>query len=204
MQWIPRLHSSTSPNVNLGMGMMQRLRRLSFVRNRWCFVQNRVPHNDPVSWSMYSGFGPAPFCFVYFQAFIYTRLDTINTLQNCLLNRHSWGKTPKRKWGKFEMNARVAVNTKGQEPKILFRRVKWKQIIYRIFLSPPPLLLEKGWDKPTAMDFWFSRHLNCLLGKFKYYGTSPSTFIWPKMPKKNAHFSLGKICLAKYWYLFTF
>ena len=82
------------------------------------------------------------------------------------------------------MNERAAVNTKGQQPKILFRRVKRKQIIYRIFLSPPPLLLEKGWDKPSAMDFWFSRHLNCLLGKFKYYGTSPSTFIWPKMPKK--------------------
>ena len=130
--------------------------------------------------------------FLLCQAFTYTRLDTINTLQNCLLNRHSWGKTPKRKWGKIKMNERAAVNTKSQEPKILF-------------------LFEKGWDKPTAMDFWFSRHLNCLLWKFKYYSTSPSTLIWPKMPKictffsgiffwQNidifAHFQIGITCLC--------
>ena len=110
------------------------------------------------------------------------------------------GENTKKEMGKNEMNERAAVNTKGQEPKILFRRVKWKQIIYRIFLSPPPLLLEKGWDKPTAMDFWFSRHLNCLLGKFKYYGTSPSTFIWPKMPKICTFLSgknmFGKILIS--------
>ena len=52
--------------------------------------------------------------------------------------------------------------------------------------------------------FWvFSlKHLISLCGKFQCCGTSSSSF--SAKNAKKSQFSLKKLCVAKYWYYFTF
>ena len=44
----------------LPMSTLHRLQQLLSAHNKWGLVQNSVPHNDPVSWSMYPGFRGRP------------------------------------------------------------------------------------------------------------------------------------------------